>query len=79
MSSSKGRRIYAANVREGDQGFIHGNVGKSSSRKTGEKKRERYGDFRPMLAAEKLAEEEGAGSVPAGKGTAACGDFNDNS
>jgi transposase len=63
----QGRRIYAAYRAEGDKGLIHGNAGKPSNRKTAEAireqaviaYRERYGDFGPTFAAEKLAEEEG--------------------
>jgi transposase len=67
LSYRQGRRIYAAYVREGDRGLIHGNAGKPSNRKTGEEIRERavnayrqrYTDFGPTFAAEKLAEVEG--------------------
>jgi transposase len=67
VSYRQGRRIYAAYVREGDRGLIHGNTGKPSNRKTAEELRERalqayrerYGDFGPTFAAEKLAEAEG--------------------
>jgi transposase len=66
-SYRQGRRIYAAYVREGDSGLIHGNAGKRSNRKTAEEirenavkaYRERYNDFGPTFAAEKLAGEEG--------------------
>jgi hypothetical protein len=46
-------------VKEGDRALIQRNTGKPSNRKTGEEKRERYGDFGPTLAVEKLAEVEG--------------------
>jgi transposase len=67
VSCRQGRRIYASYAREGDQGLIHGNAGKPSNRKTAEEireralqaYRERYGDFGPTFAAEKLAEAEG--------------------
>jgi transposase len=40
VSCRQGRRIYAAYVREGDRGLIHGNMGKPSGRKTAEEIRE---------------------------------------
>jgi transposase len=67
VSYRQGRRIYAAYAREGDAGLIHGNVGKPSNRKTAREIRERalmayperYSDFGPTFAAEKLREAEG--------------------
>jgi transposase len=67
VSYRQGRRIYAAYRAEGDQGLIHGNTGKESNRKTAGDVREaalrayqeRYHDFGPTLAAEKLEEVEG--------------------
>jgi transposase len=67
VSYRQGRRIYAAATAGGDQGLIPGHTGKASNRKTaGEVRetvlktyRERYGDFGPAFAAEKLEEEEG--------------------
>jgi transposase len=66
-SYRQGRWIYAAYVKEGDRGLIHGNRGKPSNRKTAEEireraiqaYRERHKDFGPAFAAEKLAEGEG--------------------
>ncbi|GHV21411.1 transposase [Spirochaetia bacterium] len=60
-------RIYAAYQKRGDAGLIHGNVGKESNRKIKadtrwvvlQAYRERYEDFGPTFAAEKLAEIEG--------------------
>jgi transposase len=67
VSYRQGRRIYAAYERGGDKALIHGNVGKQSNRKTEEGIRERalaayrdrYSDFGPTFAVEKLAEVEG--------------------
>jgi transposase len=61
------KRLYGAYKREGDAGLIHGNQGKPSNRKTDERireqalvaYRERYADFGPTFAAEKLEEIEG--------------------
>ena len=69
ISYRQGKRIYAAYKREGDQALIHGNVGKKSNRRIGEAVREKavevyrekYLDFGPTLAAEKLREVEGIG------------------
>jgi transposase len=66
-SYRQGKRIYARYLEGGDKGLIHGNVGKESNRKTEKdvKERaikaykERYNDFGPTFAAEKLAEVEG--------------------
>ena len=60
-------RLYAAYRKEGDAGLIHGNYGKKSNNRLEEgirekalaAYRERYSDFGPTFAAEKLAEEEG--------------------
>jgi hypothetical protein len=54
-------------MREGDAGLIHGNVWKPSNRKMARKIRERavrayperYSDFGPAFAAEKLSEAGG--------------------
>ena len=67
VSYRQGRRIYAAYSAQGDRGLIHGNRGKPSNRKTAEEiqeravraYRERYRDFGPTFAAEKLREVEG--------------------
>ena len=67
VSYRQGRRIYAAYEGGGDQALIHGNVGKQSNRRTAEADREkaleayreRYNDFGPTFAVEKLAEVEG--------------------
>jgi transposase len=61
------KRLYAAYKRDGEAGLIHGNQGKPSNRRTDERIREqalsayrqRYSDFGPTFAAEKLAEAEG--------------------
>jgi hypothetical protein len=58
---------FACFSREGDTGLIHGNVGKPSNRKTAREIRERtlrayterYSDFGPAFAAEKLREAGG--------------------
>jgi hypothetical protein len=67
VSYRQGIRLYAAYRKKGDSGLIHGNCGKKSNRRLPEgireaallAYRERYGDFGPTFAAEKLAEEEG--------------------
>ena len=67
VSYRQGIRLYAAYRKEGDAGLIHGNCGKKSNRRLGEEireaalaaYREKYSDFGPTFAAEKLAEEEG--------------------
>jgi transposase len=60
-------RLYAAYRTEGDAGLIHGNCGKKSNNRTSDgvrekailAYREKYNDFGPTFAAEKLQEEEG--------------------
>ncbi|MDR1148420.1 MAG: helix-turn-helix domain-containing protein, partial [Spirochaetaceae bacterium] len=67
ISYRQGLRIYAAYEDGGDAALFHGNFGKKSGRKTEEAireaalkaYREKYGDFGPAFAAEKLAEVEG--------------------
>jgi hypothetical protein len=67
VSYRQGIRLYAAHRKKGDAGLIHGNVGKRSNNRLPEMireqtllaYRERYSDFGPTFAAEKLAEEEG--------------------
>jgi transposase len=67
ISYRQGKRIYAAYKAEGDKALIHGNRGKRSNRRTDEgirdqalkAYRERYEDFGPTFAAEKLEECEG--------------------
>jgi hypothetical protein len=67
VSYRQGIRLYAAYLKRGDSGLIHGNCGKKSNRRLAEEIREavltayrnRYSDFGPTFAAEKLAEEEG--------------------
>jgi transposase len=67
ISYRQAKRLYAACKRKGDAGLVHGNQGKPSNRKTEEKirqkapeaYRERYRDFGPTFAAEKLREAEG--------------------
>jgi transposase len=69
VSYRQGRRLYAAYIKEGELGLIHGNTGKPSNRKTSEGLREqvlntyqeRYSDLGPTCAAEKIAEIEGIG------------------
>ncbi len=66
-SYRQGRRIYRRYVTEGDKGLIHSNRGRPSNRsKPYEFKRmvlalygERYWNFGPTLAAEKLVERDG--------------------
>src|SRR4051812_17911913 len=56
-------RVYARWVRDGDAGLVHGLRGRASNRKTDDATRaavlalyrEKYADFGPTLAAEKLA------------------------
>lgn len=67
ISYRQGKRLYAAYKQEGDAGLIHGNQGKPSNRKSDDRireqalaaYRERYADFGPTFAAEKLEEVEG--------------------
>ena len=67
VSYRQGRRIYKRYMEEGDKGLIHRNRGQPSNRgKASEVKeavlglyRERYWDFGPTLAAEKLVERDG--------------------
>jgi transposase len=67
VSYRQGIRLYAAYRQEGDEGLIHGNYGRQSNNRTPETVRQaalqayrnRYNDFGPTFAAEKLAEEEG--------------------
>jgi transposase len=67
VSYRQGRRIYAAYREGGDAALIHGNTGKESGRKADEAVRaaalkayrEKYNDFGPAFAAEKLFEAEG--------------------
>ena len=66
-SYRQGIRLYAAYQEKGDAGLIHGNCGKKSNHRLAEEVREvaltayreRYSDFGPTFAAEKLTEEEG--------------------
>lgn len=61
------RRLVRRVEQEGDQGLVHRGRGKPSNRRVPEKRKtkvlklyeERYGDFGPTLAAEKLAEHHG--------------------
>jgi transposase len=67
VSYRQGIRLYAAYRQEGDAGLIHGNYGRPSNNRTPETVlgsavaayRNRYNDFGPTFAAEKLAEAEG--------------------
>jgi len=67
VSYRQAKRLYAKYRKKGDKGLIHGNYGKQSNNRTEEwirekavkAYRERYYDFGPTFAAEKLAEEQG--------------------
>jgi transposase len=67
VSYRQGKRLYAAYQKEGDAGLIHGNCGRKPNNRLPESiremavqaYRERYSDFGPTFAAEKLAEIEG--------------------
>jgi len=67
ISYRQGRRIYRRYVTEGDKGLIHRNRGRPSNRRKPCELREavlglyseRYWDFGPTLAAEKLVERDG--------------------
>jgi transposase len=67
VSYRQALRLYKVYRKEGDPGLIHGNCGKKSNNRLKEgiregavkAYRERYSDFGPTFAAEKLAEEEG--------------------
>jgi transposase len=73
VSYRQGGRLYRAYRERGDAGLIHGSGGKPSNRKTAEAIRSRvieqyrlrYGDFGPVFATEKLAEEGVKTSVSA--------------
>ena len=66
LSYRQAKRIYAAYLSGGDAALIHGNAGKRSNHKIAAETREsalqayreRYDDFGPTFAAEKLAEAE---------------------
>lgn len=63
----QGLRIYRAYLERGDTALVHGLTGKPSGRRTGEAERERaaalykerYNDFGPTFAAEKMLESDG--------------------
>ena len=67
VSYRQGIRLYAAYIEEGDAGLMHGNYGRRSNNRTTqaildaalEAYRNRYNDFGPTFAAEKMAEAEG--------------------
>jgi hypothetical protein len=67
VSYRQGIRLYATYCLEGDAGLMHGNYGKQSNNRTPETirraaleaYRDRYYDFGPTFAAEKLLEAEG--------------------
>jgi transposase len=67
VSYRQGKRIYAAYLGGGDRALIHGNTGRPSNRRLEEEIRgqavsryqQRYSDFGPAFAAEKLEEETG--------------------
>ena len=66
VSYRQSKRLYAAYREKGDRGLIHGNYGRPSNNRTDETilekvieaYRQKYYDFGPTFAAEKLAEEE---------------------
>lgn len=66
LSARQVRRLQRQVQKHGDKGIIHGNRGKKSPKKIGEKikqrildlRREKYTDFRPTFMSEKLFEEE---------------------
>ena len=65
VSYRQAKRIYAAYLKGGDAAVIHGNTGKQSNRKINieirdsvlRAYRERYDDFGPTFAVEKLVEQ----------------------
>jgi transposase len=67
ISYRQGIRLYSKYLQEGDAGLIHGNYGRRSNNRTDETildaalqaYQNRYSDFGPTFAAEKIAEEEG--------------------
>jgi transposase len=67
VSYRQAKRLYAVYRRKGDAGLIHGNYGRPSNNRTDQKIRERvvkayrdrYYDFGPTFASEKLGEVEG--------------------
>jgi transposase len=67
VSYRQGKRLYAAYLSGGDRALIHGNTGRPSNRRLAQEMRdqalnayrERYSDFGPTFAAEKLREQEG--------------------
>jgi transposase len=67
ISYRQAKRIYRAYQEGGDAALIHGNVGKTSNRKTEQNilekatrlYREKYPDFGPTFASEKMAERDG--------------------
>jgi len=66
LSYRQSKRLYCAYRKEGDKGLIHGNYGRPSNNRTKESilksaleaYRQRYIDFGPTFASEKLGEEE---------------------
>jgi transposase len=67
VSYRQAKRLYSAYRKNGGAGLIHGNQGKRSGNRTEEALleaaleayRNRYSDFGPTFAAEKMAEEDG--------------------
>jgi transposase len=67
VSYRQAKRLYALYKAEGDKGLIHGNYGKRSNRKKSENISnralelycEKYRDFGPTFASEKMAEADG--------------------
>lgn len=65
VSYRQAKRIYGRYVKAGDEGLVHQHRGRISHRRHPERVKilmryqERYWDFGPTLAAEKLAEEDG--------------------
>ena len=66
VSYRQSKRLYAAYRKKGDKGLMHGNYGRPSNNRTDEAilekaveaYRQKYRDFGPTFAAEKLAEDE---------------------
>jgi transposase len=67
VSYRQGKRIYSRYKEAGEEGLIHGNSGREPVNKTDQEKvkeavklyEEKYNDFGPTFAAEKLAEDDG--------------------
>src|SRR5215510_14868895 len=67
LSYRQTKRLYSVYRKEADAGLVHGNYGKRSNNRTPEyilesaveTYRQKYSDFGPTFAAEKLAEADG--------------------